>query len=43
MKSTKNVKKEEVTATDVCEVCNGTGRDKPEKTCSACEGTGKKK
>lgn len=27
---------------NVCEVCKGTGRDKPENTCPQCRGTGVK-
>ena len=32
----------EVTSSELCADCNGTGRHLPELTCPTCEGTGKK-
>lgn len=33
----------EILDTNYCDICEGTGRDKPESTCAKCEGTGKLK
>lgn len=42
MATKKTTKKVEKVDKNVCETCNGTGRDKPEQTCPICNGTGVK-